>query len=433
MDVIVIKVLIALVGTLAFGVLYRLREQIERWPEPTRNRRLALAFTLCRLVPFVGIYLIAGAETRSDVPLFYQAAAEALAGKLVYRDFWSPYSPLFAYLTALPLVIWHSAKAVVLFMIGVEGLAWWLTYRLARRQVGARAHWVALLYLVLPAPLVFCVLGGQEDSWMWAFTVASLHLGRQQPDEFRLGMWMAVVLLATKALAVLIVAALFFWVRRPVRYVFGLAVVGLPALAVLYLLTGTGFLTPLMFAGMLFAPNIWTVLAPLTGDFMQYAGPLSTLGLLTVIAFSAVGAWRLRQQRVSYERSLPILWLLCYGFIMVVHKSSFSNYAFIYMLPLVFSVIDLTDSRQVGALLVLNALAAIQPSLWWSLDTPLFTNPAMLMQGQNLLEYSMEVCIVLSVAYFVWLAYTRIPTGSRPLSSVQTPHPSSTPDLKHGT
>lgn len=405
MNIILLKVLVAVGGSIAFGLAYWRRSQLVNLPEATANRLLVSAFVLCRLVPFVFIYTVLGLEPRSDVPVFYDSASHALRGEMVYRDFWSPYSPLFAYVTALPLIIWHSAKAIVLLMILMEGLAFWLTYRFYRPRLGGLAQLVGLLYLLLPAPLVFCVLGGQEDIWMWVFGAMSLWMWSRRPDEFQLGLLMAVALLVTKALAILIVAALFFWVRRPIWYVAGLLVIGLPSLAMLYWLTGEGMLTPLMFANMPFAPNLPTVMAPVIGDFMPYASTLSAVGLLAVLAVSAYGGWQLRLRNVGYERALPILWVLCFGFMMFVHKSSFGNYAFIYLLPLSFGLIDWRDRRQVVVLLVLNALVTIQPSYWWKLGTPLYTNPQMLTNGQYLLEYVMEVGTVASVAYFVWLAF----------------------------
>ncbi|RIV27799.1 hypothetical protein DYU11_05760 [Fibrisoma montanum] len=405
MTIILIKILVAIGGSVAFGLAYWRRSQLVNLPEATASRLLLSAFVLCRLVPFVVIYVVLGLEPRSDVPVFYDSASHALRAEVVYRDFWSPYSPLFAYMTALPLVIWHSAKAIVLLMILMEGLAFWLTYRFYRPRRGGVAQLAGLLYLLLPAPLVFCVIGGQEDIWMWVFGALSLWVWSRRPDEFRLGLLMAVALLMTKALAVLIVAALFFWVRRPLRYVAGLSVVGLPGLVILYWLTGEGMLTPLMFANMPFAPNLPTVMAPFIGDFMPYAGTLSALGLLAVLAVSAYGGWQLRRKNEDYDRALPTLWVLCFGFMMFVHKSSFGNYAFIYLLPLSFGLIDWRDSQQVVVLLVLNALVTVQPSYWWKLGTPIYTSPDMLTNGQYLLEYVMEVGTVSSVAYFVWLAF----------------------------
>jgi hypothetical protein len=423
MTVILIKVLIAIGGTLAFIVGLRFRNTVMEIPEPKTNRLLALAFVLGRLVPFVVIYLIMGLEPHSDVPIFYESASHALRGEVVYRDFWSPYSPLFAYITALPLLVWHSAKSIVLLMILVEGLAWWFTYRFYRPRQGKVAQLWALLYLVLPGPFVFCILGGQEDVWMWVFGVASLWLWAAGASAFRLGLLMAAMLIVTKALAVLIAIALLFWVRRPVHYVAGLAVLGLPALILLYVLTGEGMLTPLMFASMPFAPNLPTVLAPLIGDFTPYAGLLSTAGLVGVLVLSAWGGWQLRRGHVPYEQALPILWVLCFGFMMFIHKSSFGNYLFIYALPLMVILPDWKDTRLIVVLLVLNSLAAVHPSLWWQIGAPIYSDPAMLSQARYLGEYLMEIGIVTSVGYFVWLAYRQIKQHALPVHKGFEPEP----------
>lgn len=405
MTVIIIKSVIAILSGLAFCVGIRFQDRVLVLPEPAANRFLLGAFTLCRLVPFAVVYLLMGFDPQSDVPLFYDAASHALRGEIVYRDFWSPYSPLFAYITALPLLVWHSAKSVVLLMIVIEGIAWWLTYRFYRPRRAPVAQLWALLYLLLPGPLVFCVLGGQEDVWMWLFGAVSLWLWNKEANAFRLGLLMAALLIVTKALAVLVVAALLFWVRKPVQYVAGLVLVGLPSLVLLYALTGDGMLTPLMFASMPFAPNLPTVLAPLIGDFTPYAGLLSAAGLVVVLGISAYGGWQLRRGNVPYERALPILWVLCYGSMMFVHKSSFGNYVFIYALPLMTLFPNWKNVRPIVVLLVLNILAAVHPSVWWQIGAPIYSNPAMLTKGQYIVEYLMEIGIVASVGYFVWYAY----------------------------
>jgi hypothetical protein len=415
MSIILIKSLIAVIGTMTFGLGILCRSQVLNMPEPRANRFLIAAFLLCRLVPFVVVYLLMGLDPHSDVPVFYDAASHALRGEIVYRDFWSPYSPLFAYVTAVPLLIWHSGKSVVLLMLLMEGSTWWLTYRFYRPRRGNLVQLGALLYLLLPGPFVFCLLGGQEDVWMWLFGAASLWLWAASGSDFLLGLLMAVMLLVTKALAVLIVIALVFWVRRPAQYIAGLLTVGLPTLVLLYWLTGDGMLTPLIFANMPFAPNLPTVLAPIVGDFRPYGGILSIAGLVAVLGLSAYGGWQFRRGKVPYERALPVLWVLCYGFMMLIHKSSFGNYIFIYALPLMTLIVNGSRVRHVVVLLVLNALATVQPSVWWRIGSPIYSDPAMLASGTYLGEYLMEVGIVTSVGYFVWLAYQQIKEVSVPL------------------
>ncbi len=414
MMIVTLKLALAVVATLACLLTYAQRARLETVPEQIANRLLVIAFALFRLLPFVLVYVVFGTAPRSDVPVFWEAAQHAMRGDVVYRDFWSPYSPLFAYLTALPLWLWNSPKAIVGLMIGVEGLAWWLTYRFYRPRLGAGTQVSALLYLLLSAPIAFCVLGGQEDIWMWAVAVGSLWSFSRKPNEFWLGVWMIGLLLATKALGILIVLTLLVWVPRRGPYLAGLFVVGLPLLAGLYYLTGTGLFTPFMFVNMPFAPNLWTVLAPLIGNFMTYSSLLSTVGLVAVLAVSGWGAWMLRRAGVSYDKALPLLWTLCYGFMMIIHKSSFGNYAFIYLLPMVLVGINWRNRLTFFFLLVLSGLVTIQPSYWWTIHTPLFTNPDTLLSVQNLIEYLMECGILFSVVFFVWQTVRQIQYLSQP-------------------
>lgn len=416
MTIILMKILIALIGAILFGVGVRFQNQQLNIPEPLANRLLVVAFILGRLVPFIVVYLLIGLKPHSDVPVFYHAASHALRGEVVYRDFWSPYSPLFSYVMALPLLIWHSTKSVVLWMIFMEGAAWWLTYRFYRSKLGNVAQLWALLYLLLPGPFVFCVLGGQEDVWMWLFGIVSVWLWASSANSFQLGLLMAAILLMTKALAVLIATALLFWVRRPAQYLAALLAVGLPSLILLYVFTGDGVLTPLMFANLPFAPNLPTVLAPLIGGhFTTYAPFLSAAGLVAVLVVSIYGAWQLRRSNVPYERALPILWVLCYGFMMFVHKSSFGNYLFIYALPLMVMLPDWKNTRSVLVLVVLNVLAAVHPSLWWYIGAPIYSDLSMLRTKLYLVEYLMEIGIVASVGYFAWLAFRQVKQVSAPV------------------
>jgi len=111
---------------------------------------------MLRLVPFVIIYLVLGEEARWDVAMFYDSVQGALAGGWVYRDFDTAYSPLFPYIIALPVLIWNSGKAIILFMILVEGLVLRATMQWSRHP---ESLYIAILYLLLPSPFVYSVLG----------------------------------------------------------------------------------------------------------------------------------------------------------------------------------------------------------------------------------------------------------------------------------
>lgn len=411
MNTLLLKTILVVLVTIGCVSVGRFRTYLGDLKPRQANWLLASAFVLCRIVPFVGIYLVLDLEARSDVPIFYEAATQALWGDVVYRDFWSPYSPLFSYFTALPLLVWHDVRMITLQMLLLEGLAWWLTYRLVRKTEPERnATYLAILYLLLPAPLVFCVLGGQEDILMWLFAIGSVYVWQWGRSAFWLGAWWAVALLVTKALTLFVVLAVLTWIARPWRYILGLATVGLPALALTVWLTGDKILTPLQMGGMRFAPNLWTVTAPLIGDFMVYANQVSTIGLVLMLLISGFGGWKLRQASTSYEQALPLAWVFVYGSLMLVHKSSFGNYAYIILLPLVLLIMDWKQWKDIVMLLMLSATSAIHPSLWWSLSEPIYTRFGLIQTPLNAIEYGLGILMLVSVAYFVRKAFQQMVT-----------------------
>ena len=91
------------------------------------NSWFSFSFLIFRIIPFVFIYIVLGEEARSDVSMFYDSAKSALQLKFVYRDFESPYAPLFAYITAFPLIFWDSAKAIILEIIIIEAIIVYFT------------------------------------------------------------------------------------------------------------------------------------------------------------------------------------------------------------------------------------------------------------------------------------------------------------------
>ncbi|WP_128547432.1 hypothetical protein [Larkinella soli] len=409
--VLALKTEIALAASLVTIMVMRYRKLINRLPSHRQAPVLLGFFLTFRILPFIGVYILLGEQPRSDVPVFYEAALHALHGDLVYADFWTPYSPLFPYVTALPLVFWNNAKAIVLLMILVEGLTIGLTWRAYRSEV-PDIFLRMLLYLTLCGPIVLCVIGGQEDIWMWLFVVLTALVWQKTRDSLWIGVVMALGLIFTKALLVLFAVPLLLLVDKPVRYVAGLALTGLPALVILLLLVGTRFMTPMSIAELPFAPNLWTVLSPLIGDFRPYSKPLIWGGVALTVGVTCLAALALKH-RATFPKALPILWTLCFCFMMFIHKNSFSNYAFIFLMPMLVSVINLKSFRQILALLIFNALVVVQPTFWWGLGTPFYTDWSALGAFNYLVEYAMELIIIGCLLYFLTHLYRGIWQGQR--------------------
>jgi hypothetical protein len=389
---------------------------------------LALTFALTRLLPFVLIYVLLHELPRGDVPFFYDKAAKALRGGLVYVDFWSYHAPLFAYILAGPLLLWHDPRAVVLLMVLVEGLTVWLTWRHYQPTHGPDALLSAMLYLLLPAPLIMCVFGGQEDVWLWLLGLLAVRLyarkptpptarrangsaGKTAPDSgsaVGLGLGLAAGLLLLKVTFGLIIVPLIWLVRQRWRLLAVLLAVGVPTLAGLYILTGWRFLMPVQHSDLPFSPNLPSVLRPWLFGALN-AVPLKTLNatgmLVTVLSVTAAG---FRYRRLTLAQTFPALWVVTFGVFQLVQASAMAYYVFVYMLPFVFELVPLTRRGRLAGLLILNWLVVVQPYLTIVHGQPLFTHPTVIAQGINGLVYGLDVATVVGLGWMVWTAVRRL-------------------------
>lgn len=358
------------------------------------------AFVLFRIVPFGLIYLVLGYDVRSDAWMFYDSAREALQLKTVYRDFDTAYSPLFPYLTALPLLFWNSGKAIVLLLILAEGLAILLTVKVFKESIFTAQY--AILYLLIPAPLVLSVLSGQEDILMWLFGAWALLVWQKRQDDLWIGIILGLGMVATKALMVLTLIPVFFLVKNKLRYFLGLLLVGLPALVVTYALVGLEFLEPVQQANDPRTPNLWTILRPVLGEIiplgqkaLNWVGLVAVLGLGCALAYR----WRLKNRFVE---GFTVLFVVTYAFVMVVQQSSLANYAYLFLLPMLFvPSVQVTKKTNFFLLLLLNFAIVVQPPIWWGLKMPLFKTLNDLAHPWPAAEYLLEVVIVGCLGYFL--------------------------------
>lgn len=117
---------------------------------------------------------------------------------------------------------------------------------------------------------------------------------------------------------------------------------------------------------------------------------------------------RRRRELTGY---LPMLFVAIYAAISVLQQNAISNYAYTFMLPLTFCLLDLRRRWQAGGLLFFNLLAANHPSLWWRLKQPLYANRRELSNPMALAEYTMELLIVGGFVSFTLLAIQLIRRG----------------------
>ncbi|WP_155296295.1 hypothetical protein [Spirosoma rigui] len=393
-----------ILGLVLLVALYK-RSWLENQLEKPGVPWLFLFWFVLRLLPFLGIYVLLSYEPQSDVrDYYYPIAMGAGTGKVLYRDVYCPYSPFFGYYLAVPLWLWNSTRMVVLTMTVVEALGVWLTYRANdRSESRGERLFRALFYYLLPVPFVFCVMSGQEDVSLWIFAllagqaVAGGH-------SFRAGLWFGLGLLSTKAVFVLLFVPFIFLVTNKVRFLAGCIVLGLPVLIFLYWKTDLLFMTqPLEEGTYLKAPNIRSVLAPIVGEaintlvkFENYAGLLLTMA----VTLGVLLTMRTRNVR----RSIALLYVLMFSLTTVVQHNAISNYAYLFMLPLVFSMLDFRDRGSCVALIVFNIGAAIHPSYWWRIGQPFYYGFSQLNQPAYWADYGLELFLVAGFAYIAFRA-----------------------------
>lgn len=403
MSVILFKSILSILLILATALVLVARSNYARF---FTEKALLGSWVLLRVVPFLAIYVFLGFEPRSDIAGFLVGwGTHARQGELIYRDFVCTYSPFFPYLIGLSMAVWDDPRAIVFLMVLMEGAALLVTYFFYKHTLSREELiFKSLIYLCLPASLILCVVGGQEDVWTWLF-VALAGWGFYSKKSYVLyGSLLVLGLLSTKATFVLVLPALLILAKNQYRLFVVMALWGITVLAILYALVGLEFMQPLGEADTLRAPNLLSVLNPWFFDSIGVGqGFWNWIGLLATVGISCAVAWRWRG--AAFHQGVSRVFVVTYATMMAVQQSAYSNYIFLFLLPLVFCIVDWRDKKQVGYLLAFNILCVVEASYWWRLGMPKYLAPSDIwISASSVLDYFMQLSIVVLTGYFVWLA-----------------------------
>lgn len=409
MNIILAKLIISVASIAVLALIIAKRKYITEYfsrqePLPV----MGIGWVLFRLLPFIGLYLVVGMDTTSDVNGFWDEASKASMGQVVYRDFWSPYSPLYPYFLAAWLKLWYNSKMIVFVMAVMDGIALLLTWHFYRALLNKGDFlFKALLYFMFPGALMLCIIGAQEDVWMWLFVVLAYLVRERTLRVEWYAFILAIGLLMTKAIFVLILIPLFLLEKQKIRFAIPIVLVGIVTLGILYPLVGMEFMQPMDEAKVLRAPNILSVINPWFHNTIGVGEKFwNWIGLVISLSLASWAAFRLRTE--DFRVMISRVWIVLYATMMIVQQSAYSNYIFLYLIPLVFYVIDWKQSKQVIALLIFNVLCVIHPSYWWRLGMVKYLEPNDLVQSsEHMIDYAMQVSIVLFTGYFIWLAFPK--------------------------
>ncbi|WP_169704945.1 hypothetical protein [Runella slithyformis] len=334
------------------------------------------------------------------MPFFWGKASVAYQGGWVYRDFASYHAPLFSYIITLPILLWYTPKAIVLLMVLMEAGIIWGTYR-TYKSLHNDAFKSVMLYIILSAPAVMVLLGGQEDEWLWGVAVWMLYYFlRTKNDGLGLGLRFSSGLIVIKATAGFWLFPLWVLLKKKGAFLVGMLLIGIPILVILYLLMGLDFLMPLEQATNLLTPNLFTVLRPLITAILGHAPHLPTFTWIGMVITLSSAVWIIYPARhQSLVKTLPLAFLATYIAMTIFQLTSPGYYVFTYMLPLVMELVDWKKSIDTAILLIFNALLVVQPFLFTHLNSPTYDDITVLANPLFLLEYTLQF---LNVACYGW-------------------------------
>lgn len=404
MNILIAKTIISIGCLAAAGLAALWLRDAQRAQKAARWIDLPLCWLITRLVPWFGIYFVAGYLPQSDVATAYWPHALAvLRGDLPYRDFECFFGPLFPYLVSMPVLLWKDPRVLVLFFCVMEALTVALTIRAERLApcTPERARWLAL-YFLAPGPLLLGVVGGQEDFMFWFAGLLLWHvvlLGR----EFGAGGLTVLAVATTKPLFIIPAALIFGLSRRRRRFLASALPLALGVLATLWLLTGRAFLGVLSQGDNISPPNIWIWLHWLSAGHIGITHRGLSLAIVFSVAVFGFGLFaRSATVLLASYRHFTAAWTFVFAVFMLFSLKSLGAYFAYFALPAFGLFMAQRHTRSLILWMIMGAVAPIECSLWFRLGEPLITGlperPAIWV------EFALQGVQLFCLVAFAWTA-----------------------------
>jgi hypothetical protein len=343
------------------------RSSAQRW--------LGWAFVSSRLLGWLACYVaVPGLVRYSDLMLYYTPeASKVLAGLAPYRDFPTSYGPVYPYLNAAALLVWHHPAAIALVAVLFEIAAVRLFVRLGSRDGDVAMARTSLVYLLNPAAFYWSGMLAYNSPVVllfWVLALATLLARRPVASAAAL----AASIVAGKFLGVLWGPVWLLASRRRLGIVAGVAGAGLAGLLAAGQL-GIDLTLPLQREGdRSTSGNLWFLAGVLPG-----AGPGSALWRWgPAVAFATAVAAMMVTTARRWSAAGPTLAQACgamaaVGWLfMLLSKKSFPHYTPMFLLFAIYAMSAWAprERRWPVLLAVLGAIGIVEPGLWNALKQP---------------------------------------------------------------
>jgi hypothetical protein len=332
----------------------------------------AASFALL-LINRVGLFLIVMVglhfPAQSDVTVYFEQATRVLHGEIPFRDFFTAYSPLYPYVAALPLLVWNSAKAVMLESMAAEALALLLWLGFARSAFGeATARRATLIYCCNPLSQLVVPLAGQNHIWLSLFLAAALFITARRASaatEASSGIVFALGTMLVKWLALLYAPILFMRSRH--RVVWAAAMV-IP-IVLLYAAWTYRFGPEVLLGNIRYhahhassgnLPYLLTAFG-INLDEGGLEQITNLIGLAILAGFVLVPALYFRR----FDDKVTTFLLVAISLLtLIVSKKAFASYFVIALFPFCLLIAERASLALLMAALGLLLLMGLEPSLW---------------------------------------------------------------------
>ncbi|HRP62001.1 MAG TPA: hypothetical protein PK400_01770 [Phycisphaerales bacterium] len=384
-----------------------------------------------RLGGFITLFVILGLEPRSDVQTYFFWSHLILDGHIPthHADLPLHYGPAFLYITTGALMLWDSAKCLVLVAILFDLATFPLWLATARRAFDETiVRRAAILYIFAPVPFGSIVISGQNHIWVGFLIALCFYLmGKNRVGAAAFAMGLSVV--AVKFLNLLYMPIMAAQSRR-------------------WVTMGVGFLLPVVIAygvawyyninpidGILFHAEHFssgTVPFLLTAFGWPMDGVIfsRTMKIISLLALASIflPAWITGSLRRE-DAVILMLSAITYTFLLVSTKG-FAGYATMVFFPvcILFALVRVRLFA-LGVFVCYGVLASIASSLWYRVITARDMSFIVLDKSHGVptmhlvVFMAVEVALVACHAVLLWWSL-RMLYGRQPTTSAEIPRSS---------
>ncbi|MHA8050986.1 hypothetical protein V7S79_07705 [Aquirufa sp. ROCK-SH2] len=325
-----------------------------------------------------------------------------MEGKLVYKDFLMYHAPIFPYILALPLIFWQNAKALVLLFLFGEFITLLLTIQFLTSQSNKKKLiYLSNLYLMLPAPLIIVLLGGQEDIWLWGILMIGLYFYRKKDNIYLLGIILSFLLTTLKFTAVIVFIPMFFMLefKDKIRLVTSVAIPTLLILGIFYLNVGNDLFMFIKHTENPYSPNIYSISSPILSSLFNQFNLTQLNWIFLLLLFTILSVIGIYFKGLSLTKALPFVWIISFGLFNILLPATMLYYTFIYLIAIWFYLVKQEHKKSIFTFLAFNVLIISQPYLFVTQGGVIHSDFSFIKNKLEAIEYLTEL---LSVGFILF-------------------------------